>query len=72
MRHDFGSILRFIESDFGIKEGALNFADARAQNDLFGFFNFSLPPRPYQTIKAPLPASFFLSDPRPATDPDDQ
>ena len=72
VRHDFGSILRFIEADFGIKEGALNFADARAQSDLFGFFDFSLPPRKYQTISAPLSASFFLHDTRPATDPDDE
>ena len=31
-RHDFGSILRFVEHNFGIPEGALNFADARATN----------------------------------------
>ncbi|MBV9039032.1 MAG: hypothetical protein JO182_31390 [Acidobacteriaceae bacterium] len=71
-RQDFGSLLRFIEANFGMKEGALNFADARAQSNLFEFFDLSLPPRPYQTIKAPLPASFFLNDRRPATDPDDQ
>ncbi|MGO9262897.1 MAG: hypothetical protein ACLQU1_42455 [Bryobacteraceae bacterium] len=40
-RHDFGSLLRFIEHNFGIPEGTLNFADARAKNDLSGF-------RPYQ------------------------
>jgi hypothetical protein len=28
VRHDFGSILRFIEFNFGITQGALNFADA--------------------------------------------
>ncbi len=72
VRHDFGSILRFIEHDFGIKQGVLNFADARATNDLFGFFDLSLPPRRYQTIRAPLAASFFLNDRRPSTDPDDQ
>jgi phospholipase C len=71
-QHDFGSILRFIENDFGIQEGILNFADARAQNDLYAFFNFTLPPRKFQTITAPFPASFFLNDKRAATDPDDQ
>jgi phospholipase C len=71
-QHDFGSILRFIENDFGIQEGILNFADARAQNDLFAFFDFTLPPRKFQTISATFPASFFLNDKRPATDPDDQ
>ncbi len=70
-RYDFGSILRFIESNFGIQEGILNFADARAQTDLFSFFDLSLPPRPYKTVSAKLPASFFLNDKRPATDPDD-
>ena len=37
-RHDFGSVLRFVEHNFGIPEGALNFADARATNNLSGFF----------------------------------
>ncbi len=71
-RYDFGSILRFIENDFGIQEGILNFADARSQTDLFGFFDFTLPPRPYKTVNARLPASFFLNDKRAATEPDDQ
>jgi len=70
--HDFGSVLRFIENDFGIQEGILNFADARAQTDLSEFFDLSLPPRKYQTIAAPLTAKFFLNDKRVATDPDDQ
>ncbi len=72
VRHDFGSILRFIESNFGIQEGILNFADARADNNLSEFFDFSLPPRRFQTISAPLPAKFFINDKRAATDPDDQ
>ncbi len=72
IQHDFGSILRFIENDFGIREGILNFADARARSDLFAFFDFTLPPRQFQTINATLPASFFVNDKRKATDPDDQ
>ena len=70
-RHDFGSILRFIEHNFGIVEGKLNFADARAQNDLTGFFDLSKAPRSFQTISAPKTAEFFLKDKRKATDPDD-
>jgi phospholipase C len=70
-RHDFGSILRFVEHNFGIREGALNFADSRATNDLTGFYDFTLAPRMFQTIKAPKDASFFLHDKRKATDPDD-
>ncbi len=71
VRHDFGSILRFVESNFGIAPGALNFADARAKTDLSAFFNLAQPPRSYQTVTAPKNASFFLHDKRKATDPDD-
>ena len=70
-RHDFGSILRFLEHNFGIREGALNFADSRAVNDLTGFYDLKLPPRPFQTINAPKSGTFFLHDKRKATDPDD-
>jgi hypothetical protein len=52
--------------------GALNFADARATNDLSGFFDLNLAPRPFQSISAPKDASFFLNDKRIMTDPDDQ
>jgi phospholipase C len=71
-RHDFGSILRFIEHNFGITEGSLNFADARANNDLTAFFQLHQTPRKYRTINAPKNASYFLRDKRKATDPDDQ
>jgi phospholipase C len=71
-RHDFGSLLRFIQHNFGIAEGALNFADARAKNDLRGFYDLTQPPRPFQNISAPKDASFFIHDKRRATDPDDE
>jgi phospholipase C len=71
-RHDFGSILRFVQHNFGITEGALNFADARANSDLTPFFQLAQPPRKYHTINAPKTANFFLHDRRKATDPDDQ
>jgi len=70
-RHDFGSILRFIEHNFGIKEGALNFADARATNELAGFYDIGKAPRKFVTVDAPKSATFFLQDKRKATDPDD-
>ena len=70
-RHDFGSLLRFIEHNFGIQEGTLNFADARATSDLTGFFNLDQAPRAFQTVAAPQGAAFFLNDTRPPTDPDD-
>ncbi|HSS77140.1 MAG TPA: alkaline phosphatase family protein [Thermoanaerobaculia bacterium] len=70
LRHDFGSILRFIEQNFGIHEGALSFADARSSTDLTGFFDLAAPPRPFRTIAAPRNAAFFLADKRPQLDPD--
>jgi phospholipase C len=69
-RHDFGSILRFVEHNFGIQQGALNFADARATTNLTGFFNWSHPPRIFQHIAAPLGADYFLHDTSPMEPPD--
>jgi phospholipase C len=71
-RHDFGSILRFIQQNFGVAEGALGFADDRATNDLRGFFDFTATPRPFEIVSAPKTAEFFLKDKRKAKDPDDQ
>ena len=71
VRHDFGSILRFIEQNFGVMEGALNFADLRSNGDLTGFFKLTQPPRSFQNIMAPKDAKFFLEDKTPSTDPDD-
>ncbi len=48
--HDFGSIVRFIEHNYGIAEGALNFADSRSTSDLTGFFDLSKPPRSFTAI----------------------
>jgi hypothetical protein len=65
------TILRFLEHNFNIAEGALNFADTRATIDLTGFFNLKQVPRMFQTIPAPLDATYFISDKEPPTDPDD-
>lgn len=70
-RYDFGSIVRFIENNFGLAEGALTFADARATTDLHEFFTFTTQPRVFRTIAAPRKASFFLKDKRKQLDPDD-
>jgi phospholipase C len=69
-RHDFGSILRFIEFNFGIKEGELGFADARASTDLTAFFDMRSPARKFTTIAAPKGAAFFINDSRPPEPPD--
>jgi phospholipase C len=70
-RHDFGSILRLIEHNFGIVQGSLHFADERATNDFTLFYDLTHAPRPFQNISAPKNANFFLTDKRKATDPDD-
>lgn len=69
-RHDFGSILRFIERNFGVTEGVLNFADARAKDSLSTFFDLRLTPRPFVPVPAARPAAFFINDKSPALDPD--
>jgi phospholipase C len=70
-RMDFGTVLRFVENNFGIAEGSLNFADARASGNLSEFFNLKQVPRVFQTIPSPLDAKYFIDDKDPLTDPDD-
>jgi len=68
--HSTGSILKFIETVFGlpvIPPGT--YTDSRS-DDLSDFFDFSAPPRAFVNISAPLGASYFTHDHRPATDPD--
>jgi phospholipase C len=43
-QYDFGSILRFVEHNFGIPEGVLGFADARSTTDLTAFYDLRRPP----------------------------
>ncbi len=66
--HDFGSILHFMEENFGLS--SLGYADARA-DDLSDCFNFNQTPLDFRTINAPLSASHFLNDRTPPDDPDD-
>jgi len=68
VNHDFGSILRLLEQNFGLR--SLGYADARA-DDLSDCFNFSQTPLVFHTINAPLSASHFLNDRTPPDDPDD-
>jgi len=71
-QQDFGSIIRFVEYNFGIAEGALTFADARSERNLHQFYDLTQPPRTFQTIPAPKDANFFLHDTRPLEAPDDE
>lgn len=66
--HDFGSILKFIETVYGLP--SLGYADAPA-DDLSDCFDFNQAPLSFQTISAPLSASDFLLDTRPEDGPDD-
>ncbi|MBA3914766.1 MAG: hypothetical protein H0X25_13160 [Acidobacteriales bacterium] len=70
-RFDFGSVIRFVEQNYGIAEGALTFADARAVTDMKTFFKLTQVPRVFVTIASPKDADFFVHDPSPQTDPDD-
>jgi hypothetical protein len=70
VRYDFGSILRFIEGNFGLPQGWLGFADARTTTDLRELYDFRLGPFPFRPIPAPHDASYFLNDKRPPSPPD--
>jgi phospholipase C len=65
--HDFGSILKFMEENYGLP--SLGFADAYA-DDLSDCFNFGTF-HSFRHVKAPLNADYFIHDTRPATPPDD-
>ena len=66
--HDFGSVLKFIETTFNLP--SLNYADAPA-DDLSSCFTMTQTPITFQTIPAPLDAAHFINDKTPPTDPDD-
>lgn len=70
-RMDFGTILRFVENNYGLGEGALGFADARATTDLAPFFDLNKAPRVFQTIPSKLDANFFINDKTPPTETDE-
>lgn len=70
--HDFGTILRMIEGIYGIKEGSLGFADARATGDLSNFFTLTSPRSFSGPIVAVRDAKYFLTlTGTSPTDPDD-
>jgi phospholipase C len=66
--HDFGSMLKFIETTF--KLPALGYADTLA-DDLSDCFDLTHSPRTFHVIPAALDAAHFINDKRPPTDPDD-
>ena len=66
--HDFGSILKYIETTFGLN--SLGYADAFA-DDLSDCFKMAQSPIPFRIIPAPIRAS-FLKKKGAALDPDDE
>jgi phospholipase C len=66
--HDFGSILKFIESNFNLP--SLGYADAPADN-LSDCFNFIQTATQFQSVPPPSNDAQCKSDPSPPTDPDD-
>jgi phospholipase C len=66
--HDFGSILRFIETTFSLP--SLGYADARS-DDLSDCFNLSQAPLNFHPIPAELDAAHFINDKHPPVPPDD-
>jgi hypothetical protein len=70
-RQDFGSIVRFIEFNFGIAQGALTFADARSVTNFTHYYDLSQSPRVFHTIGTPKNAEFFLNDKSKPLPPDD-
>ena len=67
--HDFGSILKYIETTFSLN--SLGYADAYA-DDLSDCFDMTQSPIPFQTIAAPVGAKQFLERKSLAVDPDDE
>lgn len=51
-RQDFGSMVRFVEFNFGIPMGELTFADARSTRNLAHFYDLSETPRAFQNVPA--------------------
>ena len=68
VNHDFGSILKFIETTFSLP--SLGYADEPA-DDLSDCLNLSQAAIKFQTIPAPPNDAECKSDTSPAMDPDD-
>jgi phospholipase C len=66
--HDFGSILKFIETTYNLP--SLGYADAQA-DDLSDCFNLTQSPIVYKSVPAPVSAEQFINDKSPRIDPDD-
>lgn len=68
-RYEFGSILRFVEDNWGL--GRLGTSDSRAKS-IANVFDFSRPPRSYIRVHVAHSRSFFLSLPTSTLPLDDE
>lgn len=68
VQHEFGSILKFTETTFGL--GTLGYTDARA-DDLSDCFNFAQQPIAFRTIQSSRRANYFQRLPADTRSPDD-
>jgi phospholipase C len=62
-QYEFGSVVKFVEQAFGLPPlgpQSFGYTDERA-NSLLDSFDFTQKPRGFTKIKAPYPASFFLT-----------
>jgi len=66
--HDFGSILKYVETTFNLP--SLGYADVAA-DDLSDCFNLTQTPLTFSVIPSPLDAQHFINDKRAPTAPDD-
>jgi phospholipase C len=69
VNHDFGSILKFIETKFSLP--SLGYADTNALDDLSDLFNPNQTPAMFQPITPPSNDAACRADTSPPTDPDD-
>ncbi len=58
VQHEFGSLLKFVETNFGT--ASLNATDVRS-DDLRDMFDFTQPPSSFKTIATRLKASYFIA-----------
>jgi phospholipase C len=70
VHYEHGSILRFIEDQFGL--GRLSASDKRAASPAKACFDFKNPPRAFKVIPATLGKDYFMHQPPDHHVPDDQ
>jgi phospholipase C len=58
-QYEFGSILKFVEQNFGL--GSMHTTDQRARS-MVDMFDFKQKPRPFSVISAPLKKNYFIHE----------